>query len=201
MIISKNATITFKIANANKAESDVLHLDKAAAKANISKWMDNSIYTEGYDSKGNLNCWFKVYDRNDLDRLDGLLNYNHIQRFGGTAIYTDIPAVYAYDFKFHPNGIDTESSVDPSVYVEDFIEPLRDLSFVGLSADWMSSAWLVEGDSDICTVILFDEWDGTWRIITRNENELDENDNAINIDRLERGFSTPREALEAFRAL
>ena len=92
-------------------------------------------------------------------------------------------------------------TIDAREFVADYAEPLRGLCPVGPSADWIDEAYPLGGDSDALSVVIRDDYN-EWRIFTRYVNQIDDyTGQAPDIDRFNRGFSTPREAIEAFRAL
>jgi hypothetical protein len=83
----------------------------------------------------------------------------------------------------------------------EYVAPLADFPFVGLSADWIDHAWVIDGDErmhEAHTVVHEDE-NGYWRILRREE-ECDEHGNSITTDILEDTFATPLGALVAYRA-
>jgi hypothetical protein len=94
-------------------------------------------------------------------------------------------------------------TIDAREFVADYAEPLRELEFVGLSADWIDEAWIIDGDKNMNgehSVILLDDETRNWRII-RRLSECDKDGNNVCEDPLGVAFSTPREAIEAFNEL
>ena len=83
----------------------------------------------------------------------------------------------------------------------EYAAPLADFPFVGLSADWIDNAWVIDGDIHMYgahTVVHEDE-NGYWRIL-RREDERDADGNSVTTDLLEDTFQTPLGALTAYRS-
>ena len=83
----------------------------------------------------------------------------------------------------------------------EYVAPLSDFPFVGLSADWIDPAWVIDGDERMhgAHTVVHEDENGYWRIL-RREDECDEHGNSITTDMLEDTFFTPLAALTAYRA-